>query len=125
MVTISAPHHGTWGTTATHGTGAALHFPSVGLHRALYVARGILGALFAAELVLPEADPDRIRPLLVELGHMEATAPQAQRHGALVSFQRSVGLTPHGKADGRTVSALVKAVREQWELRDLGLVPAH
>lgn len=119
MVTIPAPHHGTWRASTL---GSALdHRGRTGLRRTMYVVQGVLGALFAAELVLPEADPERVRSLLVDLGHLDAAAPPAEQRAALVSFQRAAGIPAHGAADGRTVSELVKAARELWELRDLGL----
>ncbi|WP_046471987.1 hypothetical protein [Allosalinactinospora lopnorensis] len=125
MVTVPAPRHGAWRAPApeTH----AEHGGHVrgALQHALYVARGVLGALFAAELVLPEAEPAQVRSLLVELGHLDAAAPEEEQRAALVSFQLAHGLPSHGAADGRTVSTLVKATREFWELRDLGLAPTR
>ncbi|MBB4930767.1 hypothetical protein F4561_001587 [Lipingzhangella halophila] len=123
MVTISAPHRGTWGARPAGNQTTLDHHSWSGLRRAMYVARGVLGALFAAELVLPEAEPDQVHLLLTEVGHLDPAASAADRRAALVAFQQAAGIPAHGVADGRTVSALVKAARELWELRDLGLAP--
>ncbi|WP_285756994.1 hypothetical protein [Nocardiopsis ansamitocini] len=85
------------------------------------VTSGVLGALFAAELVLPEADPDEVRSLLVELGRLDASALPAERTVALEAFQADKGLPVNGVADGRTVSGLMRSVSEVRELRELGL----
>ncbi|MFC4561602.1 peptidoglycan-binding domain-containing protein [Nocardiopsis mangrovi] len=92
-----------------------------GWRRVLYVARGILGAMFDAESVLPEADPDQVRALLIDLGRLDSTADPALRGPALAAFQYDNGLPATGTADGRTVSALAAAAREENELRELGL----
>jgi hypothetical protein len=91
------------------------------LRRAAYVARGVLGALFDAELVLPEADPAPVRARLIELGRLDAAAPPADRAPALAAFQHDHGLPATGRADARTVSLLAAAARERRELRALGL----
>ncbi len=124
MVTLSALHE-FWGARTSDGWATLARRGRTSVRRAMYVARGVLGALFAAELVVPEADPDRVRWLLVDLGHLDSAAPPQAGRAALMAFQRGEGLPAHGVADGRTVSVLVKAAREQWELRDLGLATAR
>ncbi|MFC3998800.1 peptidoglycan-binding domain-containing protein [Nocardiopsis sediminis] len=120
MVTIPAGPR-TFARTVPTDRGAADDQRRTGWKRVLYVARGLLGAMFDAELVLPEADPDQVRALLIELGRLDATAGPALRGPALAAFQHDNGLPATGTADGRTVSALAAAVREENELRELGL----
>ncbi|WP_133741350.1 hypothetical protein [Actinorugispora endophytica] len=87
----------------------------------LSFAGGVLGAVFAAELVLPEADPDEVRGMLVELGRLDAAALPPARIEALRAFQAEKALPPDGAAYGRTVTELMRDVRERRELRELGL----
>ncbi|GAA3734868.1 hypothetical protein HDA32_003917 [Spinactinospora alkalitolerans] len=92
-----------------------------GLRGAARLAGAVLAGLFAADRVLPEADPGEVRALLIELGRLDAAALPGERVAALRSFQLCAGLPPDGTADGRTVSRLMRAVREHRELRAMGL----
>ncbi|MBB6172608.1 hypothetical protein HNR23_002668 [Nocardiopsis mwathae] len=118
MVTISTHRNGAWQCVDVPGTSDD---GPVGARRLFHIARGVIGSLFAAELVLPEADPQEVRSLLIEAGYLDAAALPDERRPALVAFQRASGLRADGHADGRTVSALARVARERREMRDLGL----
>ncbi|MEY9213134.1 hypothetical protein NI17_002265 [Thermobifida halotolerans] len=87
----------------------------------LFFVTGVLGALFDAERVLPEADPGQVHALLVELGRLAPAAAPAERVAVLREFQTERGLPGNGVADGPTVTALMRDVRARRERRALGL----
>ncbi|PSK90494.1 putative peptidoglycan binding protein [Murinocardiopsis flavida] len=92
-----------------------------GLRGTVEFAGAMLASVFAADIVVPEAEPGVIRDQLVELGYLDNAAGHAERIEALRSFQRTHGLRPDGVADARTVTILTRDSREHRELRALGL----
>ncbi|ASU83265.1 hypothetical protein CDO52_11170 [Nocardiopsis gilva YIM 90087] len=118
MVTVSTHRHGAWQCVDVAG---ATDSAPTGPRGLLHLVRGVLGAMFAAELVLPEADPQEVRTLLIEAGYLDAASLPGERRPALIAFQLANDLRADGHADGRTISALARVARERRELRDIGL----
>ncbi|GIJ66733.1 peptidoglycan-binding protein [Virgisporangium ochraceum] len=92
------------------------------VRRTLSVVGAVLaGTVTASAADVPPADPRTVRALLVEIGALPPSAPDAAVKPALRRFQAGAGLAVDGVAGPQTCHALVRYAREARELHGLGL----